>query len=241
MLILVSQEKLSHLHELQSKALFFANEAYHTRQAAMHVVLNQQLNLKIALPREDYLISINEQIGFTMEQVSTKKGVGLSLWKSAKYVDRVSNAIDEIKKITGDLSDIFEPQTLSNIEAVKATSTELVKIKKGEGKYYNLDDNAKAVQAIEVGQGYPFNTDTIEAIRQGLLHFNIEVNTQLRKAKPEQYNSSPSELNQWPQADEQDLQEFYQPIEPEDEISTSDNLEDGTPVSITDWDLEEIA
>ena len=45
----------------------------------------------------------------------------------------------------------------------------------------------------------------------------------------------------WPQANEQDLQEFYQPIEPEDEISTSDNLEDGAKLSITDWDLEEIA
>lgn len=60
----------------------------------MHVVLNQQLKLGVSLPFEDYLVSINEQIGFAMEQISARKGLGASLWKSAKYVDLLQAFLD---------------------------------------------------------------------------------------------------------------------------------------------------
>ncbi|HBL13269.1 MAG TPA: hypothetical protein DD379_18090, partial [Cyanobacteria bacterium UBA11162] len=52
------------LQELQSKALFFANEAYMTAAAAEQVVLNQQIKLGVELPTIQYLASINEQTAF---------------------------------------------------------------------------------------------------------------------------------------------------------------------------------
>jgi hypothetical protein len=87
------------LNEMQSKALFFANEAYHSGPAVEHVVLRQQLELEIPLEIDEYLLSINEQVGFAMEQVTADKSLGKALWKSAKYMQRVTYAITEITKI----------------------------------------------------------------------------------------------------------------------------------------------
>src|SRR6476661_2492615 len=84
------------LQTLQSKAMFFANEAYMTAIAAEQVVLNQQLGLGVELPTAQYLASINDQMAFVGEQMlHIKKEFGKALWKTSKYVDRILTAIDK--------------------------------------------------------------------------------------------------------------------------------------------------
>jgi hypothetical protein len=89
------------LQELQSKALFFANEAYMAPISAEQVVLNQQIGLNVELPTAQYLASINEQTAFVGEQIAhIQKNFGKALWKTAKYVDRILVAIKTISAQT---------------------------------------------------------------------------------------------------------------------------------------------
>ena len=183
------------LNEMQSKALFFANEAYHTGPAVEHVVLGQQLKLDIPLEIDEYLVSINEQVGFAMEQVTADKNLGKALWKSAKYMDRVNNAIDEIKKKDGNL---FDSVAQAKNDRMKNLFAELILIKKEEGKYYKMSDEKKSAAAIEVARAKGFDFGSAENLRQELLKFNIEVNTKVRNAIGGQYNTNPSSLDSWP-------------------------------------------
>lgn len=235
-------QEIDHLHELQSKALFFANEAYHIRQAAMHIVLNQQLKLRVALSPTDYLLSISEQMGFAMEQITSKKDLGTALWKSAKYIDRVSDAISQINnpRRQNQLPAIFNEATLGQIEQVKMTSAELLKIKKGEEDYYGLNDAAKASRALEVGKGYPFPVDSIQQVRAGLLKFDNEINAQFRNAFPEEFTANPSALNQYPVIGPKQMEEFYRPI-PEEQGAVPGDGKDVAQVPVQDWGLETIA
>ena len=86
------------LQEMRSKALVFANEAYHTGGAVEHVVLNQQMGQGISISNNQYLQSANEQTGFAVEQINHHENMGMALWKSSKYVDRLCDAIDNIHK-----------------------------------------------------------------------------------------------------------------------------------------------
>ena len=183
------------LNEMQSKALFFANEAYHTGPAVEHVVLGLQLKLKIPIEIDEYLVSINEQIGFAMEQVTADKNLGKALWKGAKYMDRVNNAITSIKEKDGSL---FDSAAQAKNDKMKSLFDELILIKKEEGKYYKMIDEEKSAKAIEVAKSKGFDFGSAENLRQELLKFNIEVNTQIRNARNRQYNTNPSSLNSWP-------------------------------------------
>jgi hypothetical protein len=185
------------LNEMQSKALFFANEAYHTGPAVEHVVLGQQLELGIPLEIDEYLVSINEQVGFAMEQVTADKNLGKALWKSAKYMDRVNYAIDEIKKKNGNL---FNSEAQAKNDKMKNLFDELILIKKEEGKYYKMSDEGKSAAAIDVAKSKGFDFGSAENLRQELLKFNIEVNTQIRNARSGHYNTNPSSLDSWPVA-----------------------------------------
>jgi hypothetical protein len=180
---------------MQSKALFFANEAYHTGGAVEHVVLGQQLKLDIPLELDEYLVSINEQVGFAMEQVTADKSLGKALWKSAKYMDRVNNALTEIQKKD---SNLFDSVAQAKNEKMKSLFDELLAIKKEEGKYYKMSDEDKSVVAIEVAKSKGFDFGNAENLRQELLKFNIEVNTKIRNARSGHYNTNPSSLDSWP-------------------------------------------
>lgn len=182
---------------MQSKALFFANEAYHTGPAVEHVVLGQQLKLNIPLEIDEYLVSINEQVGFAMEQVTADKSLGKALWKSAKYMDRVNNAITQIKAKDGSL---FDSVAQAKNGKMKDLFDELILIKKEEGEYYQMNDNEKSEAAIKVAESKGFNFGSAENLRQELLKFNIEINTKIRNAESSQYNTDPSSLNSWPAA-----------------------------------------
>jgi hypothetical protein len=85
------------LQDIQSRALFFANEAYLTAPAAEQVVLNQQIGLGLKIPLQQYLTSINEQAAFIGEQLHHANGnFGKALWKTAKYTDRLLLAVRNI-------------------------------------------------------------------------------------------------------------------------------------------------
>jgi len=102
-----SKEIKLELQELQSKALFFANEAYMTAIGAEQVVLNQQLDLDLELPTAQYLASIIEQTTFVGEQIAHVTGNnkhGRALWKTSKYVNRIVDAIETIFEQTDELA-----------------------------------------------------------------------------------------------------------------------------------------
>jgi CRISPR/Cas system-associated protein Csx1 len=160
----------------------------------MDIVLNQQLKLGIHIPIEEYLVSINEQIGFALEQISEKKKVGTSLWKSAKYIDRVIQDIGQINEMRKGLPSLFSEKTQKNINNVKEVSDKLLKIKKGIEDYYGLSPEEQTTSAEKIGEGYPFSTNSINDFRKGLLEFSVEINTQIRQGLPQDYNTSPSTL-----------------------------------------------
>jgi hypothetical protein len=181
------------LDEAQSKALFFANEAYQTRAAAMQVVLGQQMRLELPSSAQESLVSINEQIGFALEQISEKKGIGTSLWKSAKYLDRLVTAVDKIKNTC----ECFSEPTLKEVEEIRETSKILLDIKKGEKDFYKLNSQEQSIAAEEIGKkGYPFSMETIADFRRSLLEFSSKINLEVRKAMPDKFNTSPPPLEQ---------------------------------------------
>ncbi len=186
------------LNELQSKALFFSNEAYHTGPAAEHVVLGQQLQLRVPLEVDEYLVSINEQLGFAMEQATEGKTLGKALWKSSKYMDRVNNALAKIKEKYSDSYDpVFDSDTQAEIKKMKDLFDELILIKKEKGKYFEMSEKQKGDAAEQEANNQGFGVSSIEQLRQRFVDFNVKINSQLRNARQGQYDTSPSELDTW--------------------------------------------
>ena len=186
------------LNELQSKALFFSNEAYHTGPAAEHVVLGQQLQLGVPLEVDGYLISINEQLGFAMEQATEGKTLGKALWKSSKYMDRVNNALEKIKEKYSDSYDpVFDSDTQTEIKKMKDLFDKLILIKKEKGEYFGMSEKQKGDAAEQEAKDQGFNFGGIEQLRKRFVDFNVKINSQLRNARQGQYDTSPSELDTW--------------------------------------------
>ena len=121
------------VNQTQSEALYFANEAYHTGGPVEHVVLNQQMRLDLDLKPQKLSLSINEQTGFIMEQTehvssNNPQAFGKSLWKSAKYLDRICDAA---KKLDENQATTKMPDDESKkISQMRDAATELLKIKK---------------------------------------------------------------------------------------------------------------
>jgi hypothetical protein len=106
------------LQTLQSKAMFFANEAYMTAIAAEQVVLNQQMNLNVELPTAQYLASINEQMAFLGHQIlDLKNKFSKALWKTSKYIDRILTAIETTSKQVKATLDATSQTAISDISA----------------------------------------------------------------------------------------------------------------------------
>ncbi|HLO89513.1 MAG TPA: hypothetical protein VK203_31510 [Nostocaceae cyanobacterium] len=136
------------LQTLQSKALFFANEAYLTAPAAEQVVLNQQIGLGVKIPVEQYLTSINEQVAFIGEQIHHSHGnFGRALWKTAKYVERLLKAIEAID---GDTHGSVPSQKVKNqVDKLNPLIDNLLKkIKKNE----SLKDSERDKAAKNLAQ-----------------------------------------------------------------------------------------
>jgi|GEM_PF-2529436 len=150
----VKQKKLE-LQGLQSKALFFANEAYMTAISAEQVVLNQQLELGLELPMAQYLASIIEQTTFVGEQIAHITGNnkhGRALWKTSKYINRIVDAINTISELAAKVS-----ETTETGEAVPSEAGEAVPSEAGEAvlsedimtKVRDLKDWGKQLETIK--------------------------------------------------------------------------------------------
>jgi hypothetical protein len=150
----VKQKKLE-LQELQSKALFFANEAYMTAISAEQVVLNQQLKLGLELPTAQYLASIIEQTTFVGEQIAHITGNnkhGRALWKTSKYINRIVEAIETIFKQTAKVSETTETGEAVPSEAGKAVPSEAGKAVLSEDimtKVTDLKEWGKQLETIK--------------------------------------------------------------------------------------------
>jgi hypothetical protein len=164
------------LQELQSKAMFFANEAYMTAIAAEQVVLNQQLALGIKLPMAQYLASINEQTAFVGEQIGhLHANFGKALWKTAKYVDRIVLAINTISKLTAQLApnrDIMEK--VGKLEGLATTLLKDVK-KNPDVKRDEKDTKAKEIAEKTEENSSLLGTNTSQLARN-ILNLVIDVN-----------------------------------------------------------------
>ncbi|MGV0104142.1 eCIS core domain-containing protein [Nostoc sp. DSM 114160] len=160
------------LQKYRSKALVFANEAYHTGGAVEHVVLNQQMKLNISINNQQYLQSINEQTGFAVEQINHSPDLGTALWKSAKYIDRLCDAINKV--------DIKDFNKLQGKEELSELAQEMLKIKKGKDKYADLKtEKDKSKAAEDVGKRYGYTSQ--KAFLKAVVKLNREANQQARK------------------------------------------------------------
>lgn len=157
------------LQELQSKALFFANEAYMTAISAEQVVLNQQINLNVKLPTAQYAASINEQTAFVGEQLAHMQGnFGKALWKTAKYVDRILTAINIIYKQTDER--VPSQEVMARVNELKPLVAQLLNIKKNG----NLTDAQKNEAAANLANG---NASVLGADTAGLGRIILDLQT----------------------------------------------------------------
>ena len=164
------------LQEMRSKALVFANEAYHTGGAVEHVVLNQQMGQGISMNKNEYLQSANEQTGFAVEQINDHKNMGMALWKSAKYVHRLCDAINNIHKNHKEEGfKLPEKQKeMSNL------ATGLLQIKKSKDEKL-ATDKQKSNAAKKLAKDNKINSK--DQYLKDILAMNTEVNQQIRDQK----------------------------------------------------------
>lgn len=179
-----------HLHH--SKGLYYANEAYHTGGAAEHVVLNQQMKLGIKLTLEQYLQSVNEQTGFVMEQIEHHHQLGRCLWASAKYLERIGMAEEEIKKELG-ANSINRNGKPDLMKMAKQLVKEVKKNNLQEGEEYETIDKQKIKNkadmklfknkkdmSTEIAKNYSIRT--IPHLKKALKEWNLEINHAIRAA-----------------------------------------------------------
>jgi len=171
------------VNQIQSEALFFANEAYHTGGPVEHVVLNQQMRLDLDVNAQKLLQSVNEQTGFIMEQtehVSTDdpKGFGKSLWKSAKYLDRIGNVAEKLEYIMTSTQMAVNNKTIEDIPdgelkkvyEMRDAAAELLKIKKNAV----MDDKTKSQKALKIVEKIGLNN--VKDYQQRVLELNAILN-----------------------------------------------------------------
>jgi hypothetical protein len=159
------------LQELQSKVLFFANEAYMVASSAEQVVLNQQIKLGVELPTAQYAASINEQTAFVGEQLAHMQGnLGKALWKTAKYVDRILTAINEIHKQTN--KQVPSPEVMTRVAELKPLVKQLIDIKKNS-QLTDTQKNQAAANLAEANRSV-LGADTAELGRI-ILDLQIDV------------------------------------------------------------------
>ena len=171
------------VNQIQSEALFFANEAYHTGGPVEHVVLNQQMRLDLDVNDQKLSHSVNEQTGFIMEQtehVSTDdpKGFGKSLWKSAKYLDRICNAAEKLEYIMTSTQMAVNNKTIEDIPngelkkvyEMRDAAAELLKIKKNAV----MDDKTKSQKALKIVEKIGLNN--VKNYQQRVLELNAILN-----------------------------------------------------------------
>ncbi|MEA5597121.1 hypothetical protein [Rivularia sp. UHCC 0363] len=162
------------LQEMRSKALVFANEAYHTGGAVEHVVLNQQMKQGISINNNQYLQSINEQTGFAVEQINDHKNMGMALWKSSKYVDRLCDAINNIHKNHKE-EGFKQPEKQKEMSNL---AKELLDIKKSKEEKL-ATDKQKSNAAKKLAKDYKINSK--DQYLKDILTMNTEVNQQIRE------------------------------------------------------------
>ena len=171
----------------QSEALIFANQAYYTGGAAQHVVGNQQMNLGRKLTPEEYLNSFNEQISYALEHITAEEGLGHALWTSGKYLDRATDAVNQLtqlEKLLDGSPMSIDDSLRERVKAMREMAQELLDIKKGKGDYKNLSPEQKGEKAVEVAQQYQtkygFDLQDINGLRQELIGLSIQINQQVR-------------------------------------------------------------
>ncbi len=179
------------------------------------MVLTQQLRLGVPLGVDEYLVSINEQLGFAMEQATEGKTLGKALWKSSKYMDRVNFALAKIKEEHPNLYNSAFSDIQEEIDKMKKVFDKLILIKKEKGEYYGMDEQQKGDAAKQVAKEQEFNVESIKQLREEFMDFNVKINSQLRNARPEEYETDPSSLNTWP---------GYEPVPETSQIPESKNL-----------------
>ena len=171
------------VNQTQSEALFFANEAYHTGGPVEHVVLNQQMRLRANLNPQKLSLSINEQTGFIMEQTEhvgsdNPQAFGKSLWKSAKYLDRICDAAEKLN--TNETNQKIPDPELQKISQMGKAAKELLKIKKNPV----MDDNAKSQAALEIVKG--IGLTNVTDYKQRVLELSVILNRRISSTRTEE-------------------------------------------------------
>jgi hypothetical protein len=196
-----------HLHH--SRGLYYANEAYHTGGAAEHVVLNQQMKLELKLTLEQYLQSVNEQTGFVMEQIKHHPYLGRCLWTSAKYIERIGLAVQEIEGELEELgvSSIDRKGKPDLMDMASRLVKEVKKNNKPEGDEYETINKQKVNNkadmklfknkkdmALEIAEQYGIKT--IPDLKKEVREWNLQINHKIRSVLANKYSKSPPATSQ---------------------------------------------
>ncbi|MCC2280944.1 hypothetical protein LKL35_37135 [Streptomyces sp. ET3-23] len=160
-------------------SLMFAMEAYHSGSAIKDVVANQQANRGLPLTRSQYRDSFNEQTGdFLKDLHHYHSDPPKALIQSSKYLSRIcfaGNAVDDrtTPKLTGQAqTDLKKFTTLTS----KNPESELLKIRKPDPKYAQMNEIEKGQKAAEAYQKAISESYNMDGMKKKVEDLNVVIN-----------------------------------------------------------------
>ncbi|MFI1166309.1 hypothetical protein ACH4UM_22575 [Streptomyces sp. NPDC020801] len=137
--------------ELNSQALLYAMEAYHSAGAVFDVVYRQQAGLidRSDLVFSDFVQSFNEQAGDTLKDLHHyEKDPGKAFYQSVKYVRRMVIAADEVLQRCGGPLDPGAVALLAAFKELGAKEGVLLRLRGGtDSAFAGLTDEEKSAVA----------------------------------------------------------------------------------------------
>ncbi|WP_432000537.1 hypothetical protein [Streptomyces sioyaensis] len=158
---------------LNSQALLYAMEAYHSAGAVFDVVYRQQAGLidRSDLVLSDFVQSFNEQVGDTLKDLHHyERDPGKALYQSAKYIRRMTIAADEILRHCSGALDGEAAALLGRFRELGAKEGVLLRLRGGaDSAFAGLTEQEKSAVASEHTRDV-LGSDSLRDFRRKLLH-----------------------------------------------------------------------
>lgn len=182
--------------QLLGEACFFAAEAYHSEGAVKHIVAGVQgaknptakAVIMKELKPEHYLQSFNEQLGDFLKDLShyAQEANGKIFYRASKYLYRLFLAVAELREFKDEFSDLAKlqiEQTSDSAAIAKDINQKLVSIRKGDGEFQGMPEEAK-IERAQTAMQEILNVSTASALKIKILQMAQEFNGAVRtKAK----------------------------------------------------------
>lgn len=189
---------ITRFEEVQGKALIYANEAYYSGGAAVHVVKGMQGGGGIELGRQQKMQSLLMNLGYKIQHFEhqyEEHGLGRALVGTSKYGDRVGNIIRAPKEfeeglaedLNESIGDLTNPREVLHLESVLIRD-----FKKDDITYPTPSDKEDAAEkyfkemGIETLSPEIFLTSFLQMATQSLAPFYLDkYNDNLKEAEEE--------------------------------------------------------